>query len=129
MEDFYKKTFNEFYVRLFIAYLQNGKDHIVDILKSNIERGMGKTRVINEIGLTYQALGYEVILMTPYDDEHIATVLLRNRIEDIKYCFPTKTICLVDEWDFHNKNTNEFLYYLKRYKVPIVGFGYNLLDK
>jgi hypothetical protein len=61
------------------------------------DRGWGKTTVINEIGFTYQALGYEVYILTPINCvEYYASKRISN-VNDLRGIRRDNLIVLVDE--------------------------------
>lgn len=57
--------------------------------------------MLNEISFTYQALEYNVLIWTPFNDEHIGCKLIREP-RDMRGVRPCdKTICLIDEVEFY----------------------------
>ena len=91
------------------------------------ERCIGKTVIINNLGLEYQSLGYEVYVATPtfYSNDYVANEKWDIRSENNrgKY-FSDKTIILVDELNI--EETDRLINSLKKYpngdKVKILGF-------
>lgn len=105
------------YFDLFDNNLQVNVSYIV----IDNDRQWGKTTILNEIGLTYQALGYEVILLTKYPqaNNHFATRYVSN-MNDLQRINldDDKIIAIVDEYDIGE----EIIDCLQKYDVPIVGF-------
>lgn len=78
---------------------------------------------INEIGLIYQALGYEVLLVTKYNNsnEHFATRTVSN-FESIYGINPHKTIAIIDEHNYYDDNFQDIIKFFTEAKIPYVGF-------
>lgn len=95
-------------------------------------RAWGKTAILNELGFTYQALGYEVLLITqfPNANEHFATKYIPSDFNSRHLRgYPIgKTIVIIDEYDLLPKSIvygieNELLNTLKQLQIPFVGFA------
>lgn len=94
-------------------------------LKSSKDRGWGKTTVLNEIGFIYQALGYNVILVTqfPNSNEHYACLLFDNIfLKSVFLSDYSKTIVIVDEYDYQDSNFRDIVEFFNDKKIPYVGF-------
>lgn len=98
-------------------------------LSSSEDRGWGKTTVLNEIGFTYQALDYDVLLITEYPESnvHYATKYIGS-IRDLYGVRTNKTICIFDEYRVFSeiRRKREFFINvideLNRMNIPYVGF-------
>lgn len=79
-----------------ILHIQSNFDSMG--LYSAEKRNIGKTTIINNLGLEYQALGYEVFIVTPYiqSTDYLATERLTIDNSRGKR-LPKKSIILVDE--------------------------------
>lgn len=91
------------------------------------ERGIGKTTIINNLGLEYQSLGYNVIVVTPtfIGAEYIANERWSvNDRDNRSKSFPSNTIVLVDELKISEANSLTTL--LKRHssqeEIKVLGF-------
>lgn len=91
------------------------------------DRNIGKTVIINNLGLEYQALGYEVYIATPtfFNNEYIAYKRWENDIEKGRGIrFSDKAVILVDELD--SEKAENLLMSLKRHyngeNVKVLGF-------
>ncbi len=85
-------------------------------------RQLGKTYLLNELGLTLQALGYKVLVYTPYDRmEYFAERFIRN-IYDLKGIGRDKIVILFDEANIDNDDIQEIIEYCENYQISIVGF-------
>ena len=92
---------------------------------SSDRRAWGKTAIINEIGFTYQALGYEVLLITqfPNANEHFASRCIFNEWE-FAGMKREKTIVIIDEYDVQKNYDARFLMEeLRQLNIPYVGFA------
>jgi len=105
-------------------------------LLSSEQRAWGKTTILNEIGFTYQALGYDVLLITqcPNSNEHFATDFIDPNGDYHRTLCRTRknTVAIIDEYDYHVYTDNierkswvtfnELLKELGDYNIPYVGF-------
>lgn len=86
------------------------------------DRRVGKTYLLNEIGLELQALGYIVYVLTPFKkQEYFAEKFILNELRDIAGIDRNKLVILADEvmiWD----GLNDLLEYCKFCRIPVVGF-------
>ena len=106
---------------IFDNYLQNRQNK----LYPSDRRAWGKTTIINEIGFTYQALGYEVLLIThfPNANEHFANRCIFNEWE-FSGVNREKTIVIIDEYDVQKNYDARFLLEeLRQLNIPYVGFA------
>ena len=106
---------------IFDNYLQNKQNK----LYPSGRRAWGKSTIMNEIGFTYQALGYEVLLITqfPNANEHFASKCIFNEWEfaGVKR---EKAIVIIDEYDVQKNYEARFLLEaLKQLNIPYVGFA------
>lgn len=85
------------------------------------DRGWGKTTVINEIGFTYQALGYTVYILSPCRTEYFACKLI-NKKEDLRGIKRDNLIVLVDEVLRDSELYTEVKSFCQQFNIPIVGF-------
>lgn len=92
-------------------------------------RQYGKTTIINELGLTLQALGYYVIVWTdhPATIEYVADkVFVRLRDYDIKLSFSLRgrnnLVILFDEVDASFPHFNYMIHELEARGIPVAGF-------
>lgn len=85
------------------------------------ERGVGKTYILNELGFELQALGYQVYIMTPHHDEHVACKYINN-INELNGVDKNKVVIFVDEVRFYNDKNQEFFDYCWQRGMPVVGF-------
>ena len=113
---------------IFDNYLQNKQSK----LYHSDRRAWGKTTILNELGFTYQALGYEVLLITQFSNanEHFATkyIPLAFSSRHLRGYPVGKTIAIIDEYDLLPKSIiysveNELLDTLKQLQIPYVGFA------
>jgi AAA+ ATPase superfamily predicted ATPase len=106
------------YMDLFETYLLNGESKLL----SSKQRRWGKTTILNEIGLTYQLLGYRVFLITQYpnSNEHVATNYVSNA-ESIRG-YKEKSIALIDEYYYFDENLRDILHVFDKLDIPYVGF-------
>jgi hypothetical protein len=85
-------------------------------------RGIGKTYLLNELGLTLQVLGYEVLVYTSYDRmEYFAEKFIYNDY-DLQGINILKAIILFDEAKLDNDEVQEILKYSRCCQIPVVGF-------
>jgi hypothetical protein len=121
-------------VDLFDYLLQQRESKIY----SSDRRAWGKTTIINEIGLTYQALGYEVLLFTQHSNSnnHFATQYIPSDYNSRHLRgYPIgKTIAIFDEYDLPPKSIindigNELLITLEQLQIPYVGFANYISEK
>ena len=107
------------YFDLFDKKLQDGTGCII----SSYERQWGKTTIVNEIGFTYQALGYQVFLLTkfPQSNEHFANKYVASE-SDICGIGGNKCIAIIDEYDIKNYADSSLLDCLEYCNIPCVGF-------
>lgn len=119
-----KTNYIDYYFKLFELEINEKTNCLREISSLPQPRGMGKTTVLNEIGFIYQALGYEVLVWTPFDDEHTGCKLIRNYQRMRGFRSSDKTICLVDEVNLHiSSHENHAIFAeLRRCNVTMVGF-------
>lgn len=85
-------------------------------------RQFGKTYILNELGFTLQALGYEVYVNTPFTQlEYFAERFIHNDY-DLRGINILKTVILFDESKIDNDKTQGILKYCKSCQIPVVGF-------
>jgi hypothetical protein len=109
------------YYNLFDQCLQKYESKLF----SSEQRGWGKTTILNEIGFTYQALGYDVLIVTKHIDsnEHYATLLFDYVSTTDRFIHnPNKTIAIIDEYNYFNENCQDIINYFTERKIPYVGF-------
>lgn len=84
----------------------------------------GKTTILNEIGFTYQALGYDVFLVTSsFQGVHHFCHTTFNGEEDRRKIDPRKkAIAIIDEFNTEDDRFHEIIECLEAYGVPYVGF-------
>ena len=88
------------------------------------DRGWGKTTILNEIGFVYQALGYEVYLITQFTDtchRHYATCFVDNETNVLRRS-SRKAIAIIDEYDINQKFI-DLINELELRQIPYVGFA------
>ena len=89
-------------------------------------RGKGKTYLLNELGLTLQALGFEVLVYTPYTKmEYFAENFIYSSdytSDNPRRIDKLKTVILFDEVEIDNDETQELIKFFKKYRIPVVGF-------
>lgn len=89
-------------------------------------RGNGKTYLLNELGLTIQALGYRVLVYTPYTNtEYFAENFIYSSdcgSDNPRRIDKLKTAVLFDEVIFDDDETKIIVEYCKKYRIPVVGF-------
>ena len=92
------------------------------LLKSSEQRAWGKSYTLDELGYVFQALGYEVYLLTmfPYSQEHIASDSFPNDPWDFRGRSRNKMVVLVDEYKY--SKMLEILEFCEEHRIPIVGF-------
>lgn len=84
------------------------------------DRGIGKTTLLNEIGLEYQALGYKVfVLSNSLSVSYNATDCIDNFYDSIHY---SNAICLIDEINLSDVKKLELINKLDDRGVLLVGF-------
>ena len=90
---------------------------------SSDRRAWGKTTILNELGITYQALGYEVLLLTmfPNSNEHFATRCINDE-RDLRGLPRDKTIMIVDEYKILNDKNHYLFNAIEKLDIPYVGF-------
>ena len=106
---------------MFDQCLQQRKNKLL----SSQQRAWGKTTILNEIGFTYQALGYDVLLVTTHSEsnEHIATMYFDYVFTKARLLADYgKTIVIVDEYDYCDLNFQEIMEFFDKKKIPYVGF-------
>jgi len=85
-------------------------------------RQLGKTYTLNELGLTLQALGYEVYVYTPFTQlEYFAERFIHNDY-DLRGINILKTVILFDEVKIDDDEVKEILKYSRCCQIPVVGF-------
>ena len=94
------------------------------MLFRNVEyRGNGKTYLLNELGLTLQALEYKVLVYTPFTQlEYFAENFIYNSDNLRGIDNKLKTVILFDEVRIDNDETQELIKLFKKYRIPVVGF-------
>lgn len=92
------------------------------LLKSSEHRVWGKSYILDELGYVFQALGYEVHLLTmfPYSQEHIASDSFPDDLWRFRGKSRNKMIILVDEYKY--SKILKILEFCEEYKIPMVGF-------
>lgn len=92
-------------------------------LVSAEDRAWGKTTILNEIGFTYQALGYNVLLLTNCSNsiEYFATRYI-TIASSLRGFNRNKTIVIIDECNINDGEFKEILKTLDELKIPYVGF-------
>ena len=84
------------------------------------DRGIGKTTLLNEIGLEYQSLGYKVfVLSNSFSASYNATNLIDDFRESVRY---ENAICLIDEINIADPEKLELINKLADSGVLPVGF-------
>jgi hypothetical protein len=91
-------------------------------LLTSEQRSWGKSYILNELGLTLQALGYKVYLLTMHHNsqEHFADDLFPDDTWDYRGKLRDKMVILVDEYKI--SKIQLILEFCTEYKIPIVGF-------
>ena len=99
-------SIDEFYLRdKFIKNFDSALSLNVDLLYPSdlYNRCCGKTSSLNEIGYFYQALGYNVVVLSSHKSSIIynAEVYIDD-LKDLSYYYNKDVICLVDEYNIKN---------------------------
>jgi hypothetical protein len=104
---------------MFDNSIQNGKSKII----SSWRRQWGKTTILNEIGLCYQAIGYRVFLATDFSNSsnHYAEKLIDGNYA-IREVPIDNIIVIIDEFDLCNNINYRLLRYLEYHDIMYVGF-------
>lgn len=103
------------------SILQSVKRRENYILSSR-QRKIGKTSIINELGLHLQSLGYNVLLLTTNTrGEYYANRSLSLSKDDYLGIINKNTVVLLDEYDYY-KIDNLLKYCYGRY-IPVVGYA------
>lgn len=89
------------------------------------DRGTGKTTVVNEIGFTYQALGYNVYVLSPCRNLEYYACKMIDKIEDLRGIKINNLIILVDEELKELKSYKIIESFCKHLNIPMVGFVRN----
>ena len=100
--------------------IKNGESYIC-----TRDRGFGKTTVLNELGFIYQALGYNVLVLSRRPLEYYATNWIDND-RDLLGFDRNKTIMLVDDLltlEKECKQMIKWVYAFSRMGFSIVGYG------
>ncbi len=84
-------------------------------------RCVGKTYLLNELGFTLQALGYKVLVYTPYKREYFAERFIYNS-DNSRGIDRLKTVILFDEVEMYKDETQELIKLFKQLQIPVVGF-------
>ena len=71
-------------------------------------RQLGKTYLLNELGFTLQALGYKVLVYTPYKREYFAEGFIYSS-DNSRGIDRLKTVILFDEVEIENDETQELI--------------------
>jgi hypothetical protein len=88
---------------------------------SSEDRNVGKTYLLNELGLELQALGYTVYILTPYPEhEYFAHGFIYINGDGYRGRLKENTVVLVDEARLYMMD--EFLDYCKWRQIPVIGF-------
>jgi len=86
------------------------------------DRRVGKTYLINELGLELQALGYRVYVITPVDClEYYAERKLYLDPQRYAGMIDSNTVILLDEV-FVSENFSDFIDYCRYRQVSVIGF-------
>ncbi len=102
---------------LFLYIIEQSKIYFL----SSEPRRIGKTYILNELGFTLQALGYEVYILTPYPhQEYFANGFISTEPRDFRGMFKDNTIIIVDEERF--ELIGELLDYCRSRNIPVVGY-------
>jgi len=112
----------QYYYDLFDKALNNGENFVV----FSDRRGWGKTTIVNEIGFTYQALGYMVFLITqfPNSNEHFVTKVISSECDfDFRNLNYKKCVAIIDEYDPCTEQYINIIKRLNECNIPYVGFG------
>ena len=119
MQDFTLTRQQQEVFNSFDCALQNRQS----VLLNSAERGWGKTLIVNEIGFTYQALGYDVWLVSRFPASYYATQKIdATRAHIASICITNKTIAIVD--DIPNRGVLlKVLGELEERGIPYVGFA------
>jgi hypothetical protein len=101
----------------FLEAIEQGKN----LLLSSENRRIGKTYILNELGFTLQALGYNVFVLTPYkEQEYYANKFISDGIDRFKGFNREKLVILADEARY--LMMDDIMEYCEYRKVPIVGY-------
>ena len=84
-------------------------------------RCVGKTYLLNELGFTLQALGYKVLVYTPYKREYFSERFIYNS-DNSRGIDRLKTVILFDEVEMYKDETQELIKLFKQLQIPVVGF-------
>lgn len=92
------------------------------LFRNDKYRQLGKTYLLNELGLTLQALGYKVLVYTPFKGvEYFADKFIYSS-DNSRGIDKLKTVVIFDEVQMEDDETIELLKLFKMYQIPVVGF-------
>ena len=91
-----------------------------NLLYSSHQRAWGKSYILNELGLTLQALGYEVYFFSDYDTYEFYATKYLSRSDNIRGINNYKTVLIVDEC--RHSRLIDVLNYCESREIPVVGF-------
>jgi len=91
-----------------------------NLLYSSHQRGWGKSYILKELGLTLQALGYEVYFSSDYNAYEFYATKYLSKFDNIRGINNYKTVVIVDECR-HSRLIN-VLNYCESREIPVVGF-------
>ena len=91
-----------------------------NLIYDSSDRGIGKTYILNELGFNLQALGYKVLILTPFrGQEYFADRFISNDSLDFRG-ISNDTVIIGDEARFFMMA--DIVDYCRYRKIPIVGY-------
>ena len=112
-------AYQNWYLKMFEYYIQRNQSKLF----SSDERGWGKSTILKELSYTYQILGYKIYLLSscPNVTKVFCDKYIYNS-ENIRGISRSKTIVIVDEYNYMNDGFIKVLEYCEAFDIPVVGF-------
>ena len=105
------------YMEMFLKRIKNNEIYLI----YSKFRKFGKTTIIRELGLHLQSLGYNVAILTIYNQDYYAHKPIDN-INDLRGYTNTVVLVDTDEFRVHYDVLQNIKEYCNVYTIPMVGF-------